>query len=163
MKFLFFLGGRLLFGMFFCFCMFVGGRFICLRCGICGFSECAFGPLRAVGGLMGCVQSQKLGARASPSEVYPDAKLQWHFTCGFDLKHSLWLPFVAGFAFLKGLMEKFILFVLLTEKKINLWSPHPPQAAVSFLFSTNHLTATNSITQPVNHQKRRQFLIFSFT
>ena len=27
-----------------------------------------------------------------------------HFTCGFDFRHSLWLPFVAGFAVLKGLM-----------------------------------------------------------
>ena len=39
----------------------------------------------------------------SLSEVYPDWKLQWHFTCGFDFRHGLWLPFVAGFAVLKGL------------------------------------------------------------
>ena len=38
--------------------------------------ECAFGPFKAVEGLMGCVQSKKLGARASPSEVYLDGKLQ---------------------------------------------------------------------------------------
>ena len=39
-------------------------------------------------------------ARASPSEVYPAGKLQWHFTCG----HSLWWPFVAGFAVLNWLI-----------------------------------------------------------
>ena len=41
------------------------------------------------GGLVGCVQSRKLGARASPSEDYPADKLRRHFTCGFDFKHSL--------------------------------------------------------------------------
>ena len=40
---------------------------------------------------------------ASSSEVYPAGKLQWHFTCGFDFRHSLWLPFVTFFAVLKGL------------------------------------------------------------
>ena len=39
----------------------------------------------------------------SLSEVYLDWKLQWHFTCGFDFRHGLWLSFVAGFAVLKGL------------------------------------------------------------
>ena len=39
---------------------------------------------------------------ASPSEVSPARKLQWHFTCGFDFRHSLWFVFV-GFAVLKGL------------------------------------------------------------
>ena len=53
---------------------------------------------------MGCVESRELGAHASPSEVYPARKLQWHFTCGFDFRHSQWLPFVAAFAVLKGLM-----------------------------------------------------------
>ena len=37
------------------------------------------GPFRAVGGggggLVGCVQGRELGARASPSEVYPAGKL----------------------------------------------------------------------------------------
>ena len=37
-------------------------------------------------GLVGCVQGRELGA---PSEVYPAEKLQWHFTCGFDFRHSL--------------------------------------------------------------------------
>ena len=31
-------------------------------------------------------------------------KLQWHLTCGFDFRHSLWLPFVTSFAVLKGLL-----------------------------------------------------------
>ena len=28
-----------------------------------------------------------LGARPSPSVIYPTGKLQWHFTCGFDFRH----------------------------------------------------------------------------
>ena len=40
----------------------------------------------------------------SPSEVYPAGKLQWHFNCGFNFRHSLWLPFETAFAVLKGLM-----------------------------------------------------------
>ena len=51
-----------------------------------------------------CPKSRPRRVGASPSEVYPAGKLQWHFTCGFDFRHSLWLPFVAGFAVLKGLM-----------------------------------------------------------
>ena len=43
-----------------------------------------------VGELMGCVQSTDLGARASPSGIYPAEKLQWYFTCGFGFRHSLW-------------------------------------------------------------------------
>ena len=42
-------------------------------------------------------------SKVSPSEVYPPRKLRWHFTCGFDLGHDLWLPFEAAFAVLKGL------------------------------------------------------------
>ena len=38
------------------------------------------------------------------SEVYPAGKLQWHFTCGFDFRQSLWLPFVAALAILEGLL-----------------------------------------------------------
>ena len=41
------------------------------------------------GGIVGCVQIRKLGARASPSEDYPADKLRRHFTCGLDFKHSL--------------------------------------------------------------------------
>ena len=40
------------------------------------------------------------------SEVYPAVKLQWHFPCGFDFRHSLRLPFVATFAVLKGLIRQ---------------------------------------------------------
>ena len=31
-------------------------------------------------------------------------KLQWHLTCGFDFRHSLWLPIVTSFPVLKGLL-----------------------------------------------------------
>ena len=67
-----------------------------------------FSPLhklfKAVGEPMGSVQSRELGTLAPPSEVYYAGKLQWHFTCGFDFRHSPWLQFVAAFAVLKGLL-----------------------------------------------------------
>ena len=44
------------------------------------------------GGCLYFVQSRKLGACASPSEVYLAGKLQWRFTCVFDFRHSLWMP-----------------------------------------------------------------------
>ena len=50
-----------------------------------------------------CPKSRARRARPSPSKVYPAAKLHWHFTYGFDFRHSLWLSFVGGFAVLKGL------------------------------------------------------------
>ena len=53
---------------------------------------------------VGCVQSREFGVRTSPSEVYPAGKLQWHFTCGFDFRHGVWLPFEAALAVLKGLI-----------------------------------------------------------
>ena len=40
---------------------------------------------------------------AAPSDVYPTCKRQCHFTCGFDFRHSLRLPFVAAFTVLNGL------------------------------------------------------------
>ena len=53
------------------------------------------------GGAYGlCLKSRAQRTRLS----YPAGKLQWHFTCGFKFRHSLWLPFVAGFAALKGLL-----------------------------------------------------------
>ena len=51
-----------------------------------------------------CPKSRGRRTRASPFEVHPAGKFQWHFTCGFDFRHSLWLPFVAAFAVLKGLL-----------------------------------------------------------
>ena len=30
--------------------------------------------------------------------------MQWHFTCSFDFRHGLWLPFATAFAVLKGLL-----------------------------------------------------------
>ena len=47
--------------------------------------------LEGGGGL--CPKSRAWSMCASPSWVYPAGKLQWHFTCGFDFRHSLWLPF----------------------------------------------------------------------
>ena len=65
---------------------------------------------RGGGGLMGFVQSWEFGARTRPSpfEVYPAGKLQCYFTYGFNFRHSLWLPFTAAFAVLKGLNNVFI-------------------------------------------------------
>ena len=59
----------------------------------------SFWPGLALSGLWeayGCVQSRELAAcmRALPSKTYPAGKLQWHFTCGFNFRHNLWLPFV---------------------------------------------------------------------
>ena len=50
-----------------------------------------------------CPKSGAQRVRASPSEVYPAAKLHWHFVCGFDFRHSLWLQFETAFTVLKGL------------------------------------------------------------
>ena len=36
--------------------------------------------------------------------VYPAGKLRWQFTCGFDFRHGLWLPFGATFAVQRGLL-----------------------------------------------------------
>ena len=55
-------------------------------------------------GFGGSIQSRVLGARASPFWIYPAGKLQWHFTCGLVFGHSLWLPFKAVLAVVKGLL-----------------------------------------------------------
>ena len=36
-----------------------------------------------------CPKFRARYVRASPSEVFPAGKLQGHFTCGFDYRHSL--------------------------------------------------------------------------
>ena len=59
---------------------------------------------------------------ASPNEVYPAGKLQWYFTCGFDFRHDLWLPFVASFSVLKGLMAIDYTIHLITISKTKLMS-----------------------------------------
>ena len=71
--------------------------------GTMGYFSPSHKLFKAVGEPMGSVQSRELGTLAPPSEVYYAGKLQWHFTCGFDFRHSRWSPFVAGFAVLKGL------------------------------------------------------------
>ena len=52
-----------------------------------------------------CLNSRARLMHTSPSKVYPASNLQWHFTCGFDFRHSLWLPFEAAFAVLMGLSK----------------------------------------------------------
>ena len=51
-------------------------------------------------GALWAVTKVESSARA---KGYPAGKLQRHFTCDFDFRHSLWLPFEAVFAVLKGL------------------------------------------------------------
>ena len=51
-----------------------------------------------------CTRSKAWRMIASPSEVYPAGKLQWHFNYGFHFRNSLWLAFAAGFAVLRGLL-----------------------------------------------------------
>ena len=74
----------------------VGRASLALLFGIWLFQGC--------GGTCGlCPKWRDRRVCALPSEVYPSGKLQWHFTCGSDFRHSLWLPFVAGFAVLERL------------------------------------------------------------
>ena len=59
----------------------------------------------ALGVLLAVSKVESLAqAPALPSGVYPAGKLQWHFTCGFDFRHSLWVPFVVAFAVPGGLL-----------------------------------------------------------
>ena len=69
-----------------------------------GWGLTLFGLGGCGGADVGCDESRELRARSSPFDIYPAAKLQWHFTCGFDFRHSLWLPFAVAFAVLKGLL-----------------------------------------------------------
>ena len=59
------------------------------------------------GGLVGFVQSCELSVHAWPSDVYPNAKLQWHFTCGFDFRYSLWLPSLFSWKYPSYLQKNF--------------------------------------------------------
>ena len=63
------------------------------------------GSCGSCGGLRAVSKVECLARGVSPSDVYPAGKLPWHFACGFDFIHSLWLPFVAAFAVLKGLID----------------------------------------------------------
>ena len=57
-----------------------------------------FSPFLAVGRGEGlwvvsiCPKSKARRTRASPSEVYPAGKLQWHFTCGFNFRGRFCCP-----------------------------------------------------------------------
>ena len=77
-------------------------RLLVVPVGTTGYFSPSHKHFKAVGESMGFVQSRELGTLAPPSEIYYAGKLQWHFTCGFDFRHSPWSPFVAGFAALKG-------------------------------------------------------------
>ena len=59
-----------------------------------------FNPFQFVGGGGGRLWAVSKVKRLA---VYPAGKLHWHYTCTFNLRHSLWLPFVAAFAVMKGL------------------------------------------------------------
>ena len=84
------------------------GRFCSAGGGVINSSSVYYGfflywewSFQFCGGAYGlCLKSRAQRTRLS----YPAGKLQWHFTCGFKFRHSLWLPFVAGFAALKGLL-----------------------------------------------------------
>ena len=96
----------------------LGGVYHCC----CWASPCGIGDLNAVSGFLGIGCSHPgyriswmfwpFGPLWAVSRVesathvpwfFPADKLQWRFTCGFDFRHTLWLPFVAAFAVLKEL------------------------------------------------------------
>ena len=79
------------------------------RCACCGAPKaggCSFAwPFEGFEGAYGLhPKSRAQRARASSSEVYPAGKLLWRFTCDFDFRRNLWLPFVDGFAALRGFL-----------------------------------------------------------
>ena len=91
--------------------------------GVVRFVACMLGgvsrvpwPFRGWG--LWAVKSRAPRKRALPYEVYPAGKLQWHFTCGFDFKHSLWLPFVGCFAILTVLKAR------VTSECQSVWVPY---------------------------------------
>ena len=64
-----------------------------------------FNPFKTVRELAGSFKSRELGARlAFRSLSWWEASVTLH--CGFDFRHSLWLPFVGYFAVLKGLWKQ---------------------------------------------------------
>ena len=76
-----------------------------------GWQGWCWAGVRAGGVSAGCGGAWGLGPKSrvqrmcpSPLEVYTDDNLQWHFTCGFNFRHTLRSPFVAAFAVLKELI-----------------------------------------------------------
>ena len=62
----------------------------------------------------------KIWSSASPSQVYGSDKLHWHFSCGFNFRHSLKLPFAAVLSVSKGLNNKKQYIQMKNEEKTNL-------------------------------------------
>ena len=67
-----------------------------------GCGQCWMGILLLLSLLLLLLCRKSRVRRASPSGVYLAGKLQWRFACGFNFGHSLWLPFVAALAVLRG-------------------------------------------------------------
>ena len=63
-------------------------------------------PFQGCGGACGLCPKSRDRCTRLVFRSYPAGKVQRHFTFGFDFRHSLWLPFVAGFAVLKGSKER---------------------------------------------------------
>ena len=99
----YFFGGALILGMDW---WVVGGLLLCLGwvgrfMGLCGGSCGGYGSLLAWGwrppgggACELCPKSRVRCAPASPSELYPAGKIQWHFTCGFNFR-LFWQLFIA--------------------------------------------------------------------
>ena len=88
----------------------------------CGGGEEGLWTVSWVEGLGACglyPKSRDRRALVLSSEVYPAAKFHWHCTCGFEFRHSLWLPFVTAFAVLKGLTASTASFFLIFELGLN--------------------------------------------
>ena len=67
-----------------------------------GCGQCWMGILLLLSLLLLLLCRKSRVRRTSPSGVYLAGKLQWRFACGFNFGHSLWLPFVAALAVLRG-------------------------------------------------------------
>ena len=60
-------------------------------------------------GFIFCAVCSKFESSASARLVFRSLyRFQWYFTHGFDFRHSLWLPFMAAFAVLKGLSVNYL-------------------------------------------------------
>ena len=67
------------------------GGIINSSCGNYGFFYPGVNPLKTVGVYGLCPKLRAWRTCASPSNVYPTGKLQWHFTCGFDFTNQITL------------------------------------------------------------------------
>ena len=60
-------------------------------------------------GFIFCAVCSKFESSARARLVFRSLyRFQWYFTHGFDFRHSLWLPFMAAFAVLKGLSVNYL-------------------------------------------------------